>query len=146
LTICLAIPYVAKNQFQKQNLRNFGSFSNFLGMKLKPAKVLRTRPLNWPSEKELKRMDRILTKAKANRGLKPGASLLDRFKYKICEQFVIYLNDGKITQRQLAKKLGVSESRICEIVHYHFDKVTLDRLITYLTVIRPELKISITSP
>ncbi len=109
---------------------------------MKP-KFSKTPPPGWPSEKEWKKLDRILERAPASRVLPPNAKPLERFKYELCEQFVIYLIEKKITQRSLAKKLNATEARVSEIIHYHLDKVTTDRLIGYLSIIRPGMKIRV---
>jgi predicted XRE-type DNA-binding protein len=111
---------------------------------MKPAKkISRTPPAGWPSEKEWSRLDKRLEKAKGSRVLPANANFLDKFKYELCRQFVVFLRNEKITQRVLAKKLGTTESRVSEIVHYHLDKVTSDRLIDYLGVLKPEIKVKI---
>jgi predicted XRE-type DNA-binding protein len=113
-------------------------------MKLKP-KFSKTPPPGWPSEEEWKKMDKLLENAPGTRLLPPNASPVDRFKFELCRQFVVYLQEKKVTQRELAKKLKTTEARVSEIVHYHLDKVTTDRLIGYLGIIRPGVKIKVAS-
>jgi predicted XRE-type DNA-binding protein len=78
-----------------------------------------------------------------SQALPKEASLQDQVKYSLCEQFVIYLQVKQLTQRQLAEKLGTTEARVSEIVHYHLNKVTIDRLIHYLAIIKPNTKIKV---
>jgi predicted XRE-type DNA-binding protein len=111
-------------------------------MKSKP-KLSKTPPPGWPSEEEWRIIDPILKKAPGSRTLPPKAEPLDRFKYELCRQIVIYLQGRNITQRQLAKKLKTTEARVSEIVRYHLDKVTTDRLIGYLSILKPDLKIKV---
>jgi len=110
---------------------------------MKAPRVLTERPKNWPSEEELTRMDKLLAKAKGNRGLPPNATLLDRFKWDLCAEFVKYCVDHDLTQRELAKHLHISESRISEIIRYHIDKLTVDRLITYLWKLKPKATLKV---
>jgi predicted XRE-type DNA-binding protein len=110
---------------------------------MRSAKVLKDQSNNWPSPETWKKMDKILAKAKGSRGLPPKATLLDRFKWDLCGEFVRYCVEHDISQRELAKKIHVSESRISEIVHYHIDKLTLDRLTKYLDKLKPKAKISV---
>src|ERR1700722_10476323 len=98
---------------------------------MKPSKVSTKPPKGWPTEKEWERIDKILDKAPGSRVLPPNASVTDKFKYKLCREFVIYLHAEKITQRELGRKLETTEARVSEIVHYHLDKVTIDRLVGY---------------
>ena len=83
-----------------------------------------------PSEKELKSIRSKLSKVEPARMLPKKASTADRLKYKICEKFVIYLAEHKMSQVQLAKRLKVDPSRINEIVKYRIDLYTVDKLLS----------------
>lgn len=85
--------------------------------------------MGFPSEKELKTIRKKLEKAEPSRTLPRNASKADLVKYKLCEKFVEYLLDNKVSQAQLAKKLKVDPSRINEIVKYRIDLYTVDKLI-----------------
>jgi predicted XRE-type DNA-binding protein len=84
--------------------------------------------MGFPSEKELKQIRAKLAKAEPSRLLPKNATKADLVKYKLCEKFVIYLSENKISQVQLAKKLKVDPSRINEIVKYRIDLYTVDKL------------------
>ena len=77
--------------------------------------------MGLPSEKELKAVRAKLARVEPSRLLPKNASKADRLKYKLCEKFVIYLRENKISQVQLAKKLKIDPSRINEIVKYRID-------------------------
>jgi predicted XRE-type DNA-binding protein len=112
---------------------------------MKPVKVSAKPPKGWPTEKEWNKLDKILEKAPGSRVLPSNASLTEKFKYKLCREFVVYLHEEDITQRELARKLDTTEARVSEIVHYHLDKVTIDRLVGYLGIIKPGVKFEIAS-
>ena len=99
----------------------------------------------FPSEKELKEVRDDLEKGPASRMLSPNAGPVERLKFSLCEQFVSYLLEHKITQRELAEKIGIDESLMSKIVHYNFDDFTIDRLVKYLSILFPkaDLEISI---
>lgn len=84
--------------------------------------------MGFPSEKELKLIRKKLEKVEPSRLLPKNASKADILKYKLCEKFVIYVTDNKISQVQLAKKLRVDPSRVNEIVKYRIDLYTVDKL------------------
>jgi len=84
--------------------------------------------MTFPSEKELKVVRVKLAKAEPSRLLPKNASKADQLKYRLCEKFVIYLMEHKMSQVQLAKKLKVDPSRINEIVKYRIDLYTVDKL------------------
>ncbi len=84
--------------------------------------------MGFPSEKELKSIRAKLEKAEPSRLLPKNASKADYVKYKLCEKFVIYLIEHKISQVQVARKLRVDPSRINEIIKYRIDLFTVDKL------------------
>jgi len=85
--------------------------------------------MGFPSEKELKSVRSKLAKAEPSRTLPKNASKADYVKHKLCEKFVIYLIEHKMSQVALAKKLKVDPSRINEIVKYRIDLFTVDKLL-----------------
>jgi predicted XRE-type DNA-binding protein len=84
--------------------------------------------MGFPSEKELKQVRAKLAKVEPSRLLPKNANKADMVKYKLCEKFVLYLSENKISQVRLAKKLKVDPSRINEIVKYRIDLYTVDKL------------------
>ena len=97
----------------------------------------------FPSEKELKVIRRQTMKVKGSRGLPPDATPLDRGKFDVCEQLLVYMKKKKMSQRELAHALDTSETRVSEIVHYRIEKFTLDRLIGYLQKVKPMLTLHV---
>jgi predicted XRE-type DNA-binding protein len=84
--------------------------------------------MSFPSEKELKAIRKKLADVEPSHLLPKNATKADQLKFKLCEKFVIYLIENKVTQVQLAKKLKVDPSRINEIVKYRIDLYTVDKL------------------
>lgn len=97
----------------------------------------------FPSEKELKEARTALSKAPGSRMLPPNASSVERLKFSLCEQFVSYILDNKLSQRELAVKIGIDESLMSKIVHYNFDDFTIDRLVKYLSALYPKSDLEI---
>ena len=88
-------------------------------------------------------MDELLKNTEGSLALPPDASELERFKYELCKQIIIYLQENRITQKDLAKKLEVSEPRISEIVHYKIDKFSADLLISYNESLNSSFKLQV---
>lgn len=97
----------------------------------------------FPSEKELNEVRTKLDKGPASRMLSPNASSVDRLKYSLCEHFVAYLLDNKLSQRELADKIGIDESLVSKIVHYNFEDFTIDRLVKFLSALLPTADLEI---
>ena len=103
----------------------------------------KTPPTGYPTEAEWKAIERKLGKSLGSQMLAPDASPVDKTKHDICAQFVIYKRDTEVTQRELAKRLEVTESRVSEILHYHYDRFTIDKLLELLSKIRPEVRLKV---
>jgi len=97
----------------------------------------------FPSDKELERVRKKLDNSIASKLLPKNANKVDTLKYKLCEKFVIYKNENKITQRVLAQRIGIDESLVSKITHYHFEEFTVDRLMNCLAKIYPEFVLEV---
>lgn len=95
---------------------------------------------NWPSEAVLKVMRKKLSKGMASRPLPENASLVEKIKYSICREILIYKMNNDLTQRQLAEILGENESLISKVLRYHIDQFTIDRLLKFLNIIYPDVE------
>ena len=101
--------------------------------------------MRMPPKKVLDEMRKKLEKAEPSHGLPPNASKTDRLKYELCKQFVVHLNREKISQKELAEKLGIEPARLNEIVKYRIDLFTVDRLLDYVELLDPDIKITVAS-
>lgn len=99
--------------------------------------------MGWPSQKEIAKMRKLLSKGDASVHIPEDAPLPLRVKYNLCKQFVIYLQEQDITQAELALRLEIDPARVSEIIKYKIDLFTIDRLLTLLEKLRPKIKISI---
>jgi len=87
--------------------------------------------MGFPSKDKVKKMRELLENVEPSRTLPKNAPPLDRLKYKMCERFSLYILEEKISQVELARRIGVDPSRINEIVKYKIDLFTLDKLVDY---------------
>jgi predicted XRE-type DNA-binding protein len=100
--------------------------------------------MKWPPREDI---EAVLKRLEANpdlygRVVTNDAPPLDLMKRDLCAQFVIYVRENKLSQRELAQKLEIDEALMSKILRYHFDEFTVDRLIRYLAIlgIKFELK------
>lgn len=100
-------------------------------------------PKGWPSKIELKETKKDLAKKLSTKVLSRNIGPVDHIKVEICAQFIRYLRQEKISQRQLALQLNINESRVSEIVHYHFESYTIDKLLTLLSIIKPNVQLKL---
>jgi predicted XRE-type DNA-binding protein len=99
--------------------------------------------MKFPSQKELQKMRPLLEKGPASRPLPKNASPSEHLKYQLCEKFVIYHNEYKTTQKELAKQIGIDAALMSKILHYQYDEFTIDRLISFLAQIYPKIDLKI---
>lgn len=78
-----------------------------------------------------------------NFALPENATEVERVKYQICQMIARYMREHRLLQKELAKKLGVDESRISDILRGKIESFTLDRLITYSEKLYPKMKLHI---
>lgn len=106
-------------------------------------RVSKTPPPGWPTESEWVEIEKKLGKTRPTKILPRDASPVDRAKHELCAHFIRYCQEKNVTQRELAEILGVSESRVSEIVHYHHGRFTIDKLLELLNIIKPNLKFKV---
>jgi predicted XRE-type DNA-binding protein len=94
--------------------------------------------MKFPSQKELAKMRKKLEKAEGSIVLSPKASTLDKLRYEICRQFVIYQRDHDLTCKDLAKLIGVDESLMSKVLRYRHDRFSTDKLVEMLLKIYPK--------
>ena len=114
-------------------------------MKKRPQliRVSKTPPPGYPTEQEWKIIEKKLSASLPTKILPDNAGPVDRVKQDLCRHFVDYFNARKISQHEMAKILGVTDSRVSEILHYHHGRFTIDKLLVLLTKIKPAIKIRV---
>jgi len=81
-------------------------------------------------ERVVKRAQR--SHRRTNIGLTPWATELDKAKYKLCKTISRYERENNLTEKGLAKKLGITHSRVEKILFCHIDELTFEELTEYL--------------
>lgn len=97
----------------------------------------------FPNEKELKKIRENLAKAEPSYLLPEDATKADKLKYVLCQKFVVYLLEHKISQTELARRLDMDTARLNEIVKYKIDLFTVDKLIDFAQRLDPNLEINV---
>lgn len=97
----------------------------------------------FPKASELDRIEKTLFKTEGSYILPPDAEAVEKAKYEVCKHILVFMHNKGLTQRQLAKKMGIPETRVSEIVHYRIAKFTLDKLISYYEVLNPKVSLRV---
>ena len=101
--------------------------------------------MSFPSNKEIQGILKELESVEPTFILdRKNASAVDKIKYDLCREFVIYMISNNMSQVDLADKLGVDKARVNKIVKYRIEVFTIDKLLSLLNIIKPssELKVS----
>ncbi len=69
------------------------------------------------------------------------ATPLEKLRWDICQKFIAYHLEQKITQEEFAKRLKVDKAKVSKILHHRIDEFSTDRLIKLYQQIEPKVKI-----
>ncbi len=101
--------------------------------------------MSFPSNKEIEEILKELESVEPTFVLdRKNASAVDKIKYDLCREFVIYMISNKISQVDLAERLDIDKARVNKIIKYRIEVFTIDKLLSLLNIIKPssELKVS----
>ncbi len=99
--------------------------------------------MGFPKSSELKRVLKKLEKGEGTLALPANPTPLEKFRHDIQQKFVAYVLVEKITQRELAKILGIDEGNVSKILRNRTDEFSTDRLISLYERINPSLKLKV---
>lgn len=97
--------------------------------------------MKFPNEKDLSKIRKKLEKMEGSYVLSSNASPLEKLRYDICKQFVIYKRENSLTNRELSQILEIDESLTSKILKYRMDRFTTDKLVELLSRIYPTHKL-----
>ncbi len=100
----------------------------------------------FPGEVTLKRILEKLSDPNyrgGNLALPHNATEVDRAKYQLCQLIARYQRENRLLQNDIARKIGVDESRISDILRGKIDSFTLDRLVSYTEKLHPGLRVQV---
>ena len=99
--------------------------------------------MRFPNANEIARAKKKLEKVEPTKLLKKDASQVEKLKFALCKEFVVYLREKDLTQIELANILEIDPARVSEIVKYKIDLFTVDRLLFLLEILKPKLNITV---
>ncbi len=105
-----------------------------------------TPPPGWPTEEQFALLkSRMVEKSviEAEPLLKATTSATDRIKHELCKEFYRCFEDSEMMQKDFAKKLKITESRVSEILAYRYESYTIDKLLSILLMLKPDLRLKV---
>ncbi|RHZ35985.1 XRE family transcriptional regulator [endosymbiont GvMRE of Glomus versiforme] len=88
----------------------------------------------FPSEKEIERISNYFSDPNCqeiNIGLMPDASETDKAKYNVCQSISRYKRINNLTPSQLAKKIGINQTKTNDVLFGRLANLNLEELISY---------------
>lgn len=99
--------------------------------------------MGFPSKTEVKKALKKLEKAEGTLGLPENPTALEQFRFDLCQRFLKYKMEHKLTQKQLSEELGIDEAKVSKILHHRIKAFSTDRLISLYSKISPDLKFKV---
>lgn len=95
----------------------------------------------FPKKEDLQQMLENVEQKEGTLALFTNPTPLEQFRFDLCQKFIQYKQEQAITQRELAHRLGVDESKVSKILHHRIERFSTDRLITLLLKLNPNLSL-----
>jgi len=99
--------------------------------------------MGMPNRGELQRVLKKLEKAEGFLSPPENPSPLEKFRFDIQQKFVSYLLKNKISQREMAKLLGIDEGKVSKLLRNRLDEFSTDRMINLYEKINPGVKLKV---
>lgn len=99
--------------------------------------------MGFPNQAEIKRALKKLENAEGTLAPPSNPTPLEKFRFDLQQKFVGYLLVKKITQRELAKLLGIDEGKVSKILRNRLDEFSTDRLIGLYEKLNPDVELKV---
>ena len=101
----------------------------------------------FPPQEEFERVVKRISKSdkRTNMGLPPNATAAEKTKYNLCKTIARYERENKLSEQELAKKLGITHAQVEKILFCHIDELDLEELVNYTEELAMSLEVKINS-
>ncbi len=99
--------------------------------------------MGMPSRAEINRALKKLEKVEGSLAPPANPTPLEQFRFDLQQKFVLYLLRTKISQREMAKVLGIDEGKVSKILRNRLDEFSTDRLINLYEKLNPDVKLKV---
>ncbi len=99
--------------------------------------------MGFPKKSEIKKVLKELEKSSGTLALASDATPLEKFRFDLCQKFIVYKIENKLNQKQLAETLGIDEAKVSKILHHRIQEFSTDRLISLYFILNPDLKLKV---
>ena len=101
----------------------------------------------FPPKEEFERVVKRTQKSdkRTNIGLHSNANSEEKAKYKFCKTIACYAIENNVSEQELARRLGVSHSKVEKIIFCHIDELDLKALVDYVAKLSLPWEIKVNS-
>lgn len=97
----------------------------------------------FPSKVKIKKVLKKLENIEGTLGLPENSTVLQKFRWDICQKLLVYKRTNNCTQKQMAEKAGVDEAKMSKILHHRIDEFSTDRLIAIYEKLNPKIQLKV---
>lgn len=97
----------------------------------------------FPDKKQIKEVLKKLEGVEGSLTLPPNPSIVEKLKWEISQQFIIYKRKQGLTNTEMSEKLSITEQKLEKILHYRVEGIATDELLILLEIITPGYKVII---
>jgi predicted XRE-type DNA-binding protein len=97
----------------------------------------------FPNKAEVKRALKKLKDIEGSLAPPENPTALQKFRYDLQQKFVLYKLRNKISQRQMAERLGIDEGKVSKILRNRLEEFSVDRLINLYGKLDPDVKLKV---
>ncbi|MBX9766865.1 MAG: helix-turn-helix domain-containing protein [Bdellovibrionales bacterium] len=97
----------------------------------------------FPSKEKVGKVIKKLEKAKGTLLVEDNASVLERFRWDLCQKFIKFKQTQKCSQKRIAELLEVDEAKVSKILHHRIEEFSTDRLIALYEKLDPKVKLKV---
>ena len=99
--------------------------------------------MKYPNTKQINDLLNSMSDDEFSVLIPDDATDVEKIKFELCKNFIIYFREHKMSQVELANLLGVDKSRINWIVKYRIEHFSIDYLYSLLKQLNPKIELKI---
>ena len=99
--------------------------------------------MGFPEKKKIKKVLRELQGSKGTLALSENPTALEKFRWDICQHFIIYKRKHHYTQKQLAEIIDLDEPKMSKILRHRIEEFSTDRLISLYERLNPKVQLKV---
>jgi predicted XRE-type DNA-binding protein len=99
--------------------------------------------MGFPSKQQIAQVLKKLENVEGTLSLPKNPTPLEKFRWDICQQFIIFKKHKGCNQKELANLIGIDDAKMSKILHHRIDEFSTDRLISLFEKINPDVKFKV---